>query len=235
MISKGKPIVLCDIGRWSRQRNQIIKYDIWYLDTTPAAVCEDPVTLFIQTATDGNWWQLMATDGNITDPQYRKQYRWEINYAGLHQPSQCQVHSKSADTINTVRLTGTGLDTKLSYTIYDDRIIPILFTHWQMCKDNTSIAHTLTDVQNNSIGDSPVLPIPRWLSEWKLLDEKACWNRTAQQCPNLYAILPLITHTNLYLPWYKIIYVTWLVTVYTSCSWYLVYTLVCSTVPDTGY
>ena len=123
-------------------------------------------------ATDGNWWQLMATDGNITDPQYRKQYRWEINYAGLHQPSQCQVHSKSADTINTVRLTGTGLDTKLSYTIYDDRIIPILFTHWQMCKDNTSIAHTLTDVQNNSIGDSPVLPIPRWLSEWKLLDEE---------------------------------------------------------------
>ncbi len=184
---------------------------------------------------DGNWWQLMATDGNITDPQYRKQYRWEINYAGLHQPSQCQVHSKSADTINTVRLTGTGLDTKLSYTIYDDRIIPILFTHWQMCKDNTSIAHTLTDVQNNSTGDSPVLPIPRWLSEWKLLDEKACWNRTAQQCPNLYAILPLITHTNLYLPWYKIIYVTWLVTVYTSCSWYLVYTLVCSTVPDTVY
>ena len=167
---------------------------------------------------DGNWWQLMATDGNITDPQYRKQYRWEINYAGLHQPSQCQVHSKSADTINTVRLTGTGLDTKLSYTIYDDRIIPILFTHWQMCKDNTSIAHTLTDVQNNSIGDSPVLPIPRWLSEWKLLDEKACWNRTAKQCPNLYAILPLITHTNLYLPWYKIIYVTWLVTVYTSCT-----------------
>ena len=161
MISKGKPIVLCDIGRWSRQRNQIIKYDIWYLDTTPAAVCKDPVTLFIQTATDGNWWQLMATDGNITDPQYRKQYRWEINYAGLHQPSQCQVHSKSADTINTVRLTGTGLDTKLSYTIYDDRIIPILFTHWQMCKDNTSIAHTLTDVQNNSIGDSPVLPLPR--------------------------------------------------------------------------
>ena len=204
MVSKGKPIVLCDIGRWSRQRNQIIKYDIWYLDTTPAAVCKDPVTLFIQTATDGNWWQLMATDGNITDPQYRKQYRWEINYAGLHQPSQCQVHSKSADTINTVRLTGTGLDTKLSYTIYDDRIIPTLFTHWQMCKDNTSIAHTLTDVQNNSIGDSPVLPIPRWLSEWKLLDEKACWNRTAQQCPNLYAILPLITHTNLYLPWYKI-------------------------------
>ena len=123
---------------------------------------------------DGNWWQLMATDGNITDPQYRKQYRWEINYAGLHQPSQCQVHSKSADTINTVRLTGTGLDTKLSYTIYDDRIIPTLFTHWQMCKDNTSIAHTLTDVQINSIGDSPVLPIPRWLSEWKLLDEKAC-------------------------------------------------------------
>ena len=162
MISKGKPIVLCDIGRWSRQRNQIIKYDIWYLDTTPAAVCKDPVTLFIQTATDGNWWQLMATDGNITDPQYRKQYRWEINYAGLHQPSQCQVHSKSADTINTVRLTGTGLDTKLSYTIYDDRIIPILFTHWQMCKDNTSIAHTLTDVQNNSIGDSPVLPLPRY-------------------------------------------------------------------------
>ena len=184
---------------------------------------------------DGNWWQLMATDGNITDPQYRKQYRWEINYAGLHQPSQCQVHSKSADMIDTVRLTGTGLDTKLSYTIYDDRIIPILFTHWQMCKDNTSIAHTLTDVQNNSTGDSPVLPIPRWLSEWKLLDEKACWNRTAQQCPNLYAILPLITHTNLYLPWYKIIYVTWLVTVYTSCSWYLVYTLVCSTVPDTVY
>ena len=175
MISKGKPIVLCVIGRWSRQRNQIIKYDIWYLDTTPAAVCKDPVTLFIQTATDGNWWQLMATDGNITDPQYRKQYRWEINYAGLHQPSQCQVHSKSADTINTVRLTGTGLDTKLSYTIYDDRIIPILLTHWQMCKDNTSIAHTLTDVQNNSIGDSPVLPIPRWLSEWKLLDEMACW------------------------------------------------------------
>ena len=167
---------------------------------------------------DGNWWQLMATDGNITDPQYRKQYRWEINYAGLHQPSQCQVHSKSADTINTVRLTGTGLDTKLSYTIYDDRIIPTLFTHWQMCKDNTSIAHTLTDVQNNSIGDSPVLPIPRWLSEWKLLDEKACWNRTAKQCPTLYANLPLITHTNLYLPWYKIIYVTWLVTVYTSCT-----------------
>jgi hypothetical protein len=235
VISKGKPIVLCDIGRWSRQRNQIIKYDIWYLDTTPAAVCKDPVTLFIQTATDGNWWQLMATDGNITDPQYRKQYRWEINYAGLHQPSQCQVHSKSADTINTVRLTGTGLDTKLSYTIYDDRIIPTLFTHWQMCKDNTSIAHTLTDVQINSIGDSPVLPIPRWLSEWKLLDEKACGIRTAQQRPNLYAILPLITHTNLYLPWYKIIYVTWIVTVYTSCSWYLVYTLVCSTVPDTGY
>ena len=192
MVSKGKPIVLCDIGRWSRQRNQIIKYDIWYLDTTPAAVCKDPVTLFIQTATDGNWWQLMATDGNITDPQYRKQYRWEINYAGLHQPSQCQVHSKSADTINTVRLTGTGLDTKLSYTIYDDRIIPTLFTHWQMCKDNTSIAHTLTDVQINSIGDSPVLPIPRWLSEWKLLDEKACGIRTAQQRPNLYAILPLL-------------------------------------------
>ena len=124
---------------------------------------------------DGNWWQLMATDGNITDPQYRKQYRWEINYAGLHQPSQCQVHSKSADTINTVRLTGTGLDTKLSYTIYDDRIIPTLFTHWQMCKDNTSIVHTSTDVQNNSIGDLPVPPIHRWLSEWKLLDEKACW------------------------------------------------------------
>jgi hypothetical protein len=26
-------------------------------------------------------------------------------------------------------LTGTGLDTKLSYTIYDDRIIPLLLTH----------------------------------------------------------------------------------------------------------
>ena len=117
---------------------------------------------------DGNWWQLMATDGNITDPQYRKQYRWEINYAGLHQPSQCQVHSKSADTINIVRLTGTGLDTKLSYTIYDNM-------------DNAATAHTLTNVQNNSIGDSPMPP----LSRWKLLDRKALWNRTSKQCPTL--------------------------------------------------
>jgi hypothetical protein len=161
VISKGKPIVLCDIGRWSRQRNQIIKYDIWYLDTTPAAVCKDPVTLFIQTATDGNWWQLMATDGNWRQHNGSSVQKTVQMRDQLCRVTQCQVHSKSADTINTVRLTGTGLDTKLSYTIYDDRIIPILFTHWQMCKDNTSIAHTLTDVQNNSIGDSPVLPLPR--------------------------------------------------------------------------
>ena len=184
---------------------------------------------------DGNWWQLMATDGNWRQHNGSSVQKTVQMRDQLCRVTQCQVHSKSADTINTVRLTGTGLDTKLSYTIYDDRIIPTLFTHWQMCKDNTSIAHTLTDVQINSIGDSPVLPIPRWLSEWKLLDEKAYRIRTAQQRPNLYAILPLITHTNLYLPWYKIIYVTWLVTVYTSCTWYLVYTLVCSTVPDTVY
>ena len=178
MISKGKPIVLCVIGRWSRQRNQIIKYDIWYLDTTPAAVCEDPVTLFIQTATDGNWWQLMATDGNWRQHNGSSVQKTVQMRDQLCRVTQCQVHSKSADMIDTVRLTGTGLDTKLSYTIYDDRIIPTLFTHWQMCKDNTSIAHTLTDVQINSIGDSPVPPIHRWLSEWKLHDEKAC--RTGQ-------------------------------------------------------
>ena len=88
--------------------------------------------------------QLMATDGNWRQhngSSVQKQYRWEINYAGLHQPSQCQVHSKSADTINTVRLTWTGLDTKLSYTIYDDRITPLLLTHWQMCKATVPVTH----------------------------------------------------------------------------------------------
>ena len=176
-------------------------------------------------ATDGNWRQHNGSSVQKT-VQMRDQ---------LCRVTQCQVHSKSADMINTVCLTGTGLDTKLSYTIYDDRIIPILFTHWQMCKDNTSIAHTLTDVQSNSTGDSPILSLPRCYPGGNFSIEKAFWNRTAKQCPTLYANHPLITHTNLYLPWYKIIYVTWLVTVYTSCSWYLVYTLVCSTVPDTGY
>ena len=136
--------------------------------------------------------QLMATDGNWRQHNGSSVQKTVQMRDQLCRVTQCQVHSKSADMIDTVRLTGTGLDTKLSYTIYDDRIIPTLFTHWQMCKDNTSIAHTLTDVQINSIGDSPVLPIPRWLSEWKLLDEKACWIRTAQQRPNLYAILPLL-------------------------------------------
>ena len=112
---------------------------------------------------DGNWWQLMATDGNWRQHNGSSVQKTVQMRDQLCRVTQCQVHSKSADTINTVRLTGTGLDTKLSYTIYDDRIIPILFTHWQM-----------------------------WLSEWKLLDEKACWIRTAQQRPNLYAILPLL-------------------------------------------
>ena len=35
-----------------------------------------------------------------------------------------------------------------------------IFKHGQKCKDNTSIAHTLTDVQINRIGDLPVLQIP---------------------------------------------------------------------------
>ena len=144
--------------------------------------------------------QLMATDGNWRQHNGSSVQKTVQMRDQLCRVTQCQVHSKSADTINTVRLTGTGLDTKLSYTIYDDRIIPILFTHWQMCKDNTSIAHTLTDVQNNSIGDSPVPPIPRWLSEWKLLDEKACWNgqhssvRTSMLSSHLLPIQIFIFH-----------------------------------------
>ena len=82
---------------------------------------------------DGNWWQLMATDGNWRQHNGSSVQKTVQMRDQLCRVTQCQVHSKSADTINTVRLTGTGLDTKLSYTIYDDRIIPILFTHWQMC------------------------------------------------------------------------------------------------------
>ena len=90
---------------------------------------------------DGNWWQLMATDGNWRQHNGSSVQKTVQMRDQLCRVTQCQVHSKSADMINTVRLTGTGLDTKLSYTIYDDRIIPTLFTRWQMCKSTVSVTY----------------------------------------------------------------------------------------------
>jgi len=57
-----------------------------------------------------------------------------------------------------------------------------------MCKDNTSIAHTLTDVQNNSIGDSPMLPLPRW----KLLDREGILEQDLKAVSDPYAYHSLI-------------------------------------------
>ena len=48
------------------------------VDTTPAAVCEDPVIFIIKTATD-----MMATNGFLVQ---RALQTWNTDYAGISHP-----------------------------------------------------------------------------------------------------------------------------------------------------
>ena len=60
------------------------------VDTTPAAVCEDPVASFIKTAT-----YMMATDGNIDGfLVQRAVLARDTDHAKIRHPKLCQEHSK---------------------------------------------------------------------------------------------------------------------------------------------
>jgi hypothetical protein len=74
------------------------------VDTTPAAVCEDPVIFISQTAT-----YMAATDGNLDGfPVPKAVLARNTDHAKIHHPMLCQEHSRLCRYSKIVLLPRTG-------------------------------------------------------------------------------------------------------------------------------